>query len=589
MKMIYTLSLLYTIQCQIEYSNHTVYSNQNEYLGPIKNSPQCISKLDCHHGNCVNGKCECDKEWEGPTCNKPFCVFGTVNSENKCSCKYGHTLHKGYCDKPCNHGNFSQVTGKCECGKGWGHAGFTDTIDWFKGECNQFKCQSNNQCKHLLPHAKNPSCPVKGWNCYCPTNIGHENGDAKCMDFMYWLSFTIWRGYQFLLIHIYPTLFITLIIISLPLGARRYRCDHYRSWWNKLKQYCGFPIKCKGDCTRKKRFYLRDDFALSIYWFKSGLWWYTFSTCTMLIAGFIWSIALWMLVILLFICIGIAICVGAICGAGGGGGGHGGGECDGCCDEGCCMIDYSGGGCCETSTQEGNTTIINNYYWYSYGPLPSDNCCDHCCYGCCDGCCNTKNCCLCHIFTPLIYLINTYPLFPDNFQGGLIGYISGTHILNGHNLYTITGDFLSLDWCRSTNDLRNNDEWRMAISTHISEHYNSLTQSPSVQSIKRISISSKFIETDPVIITNYGHVQLYTHENPMSGEKISEMNREFIQDDECWICYHTPTHWQKWDCGHVFCQTCSYAMIDKDIPCPLCRRITNSVHSYPIEHGSLRA
>ena len=71
----------------------------------------------------------------------------------------------------------------------------------------------------------------------------------------------------------------------------------------------------------------------------------------------------------------------------------------------------------------------------------------------------------------------------------------------------------------------------------------------------------------------------------MSSEKISEMNREFIQDDECWICYHTPSYWHKWDCGHVFCQTCSCAMIDKDIPCPLCRRIT-SVHSYPIEYGS---
>ncbi len=141
--MIYTVSLLYSIQCQIEPSNLT------EYYSQIENSPQCISKLDCHHGNCVNGKCECDKEWEGPTCNKPFCVFGTVSSNNnKCSCNYGHTLHKGYCDKPCNHGNFSQDTGKCECGKGWGHAGFTDTIDWFKGECNQFKCQSNNQRKN---------------------------------------------------------------------------------------------------------------------------------------------------------------------------------------------------------------------------------------------------------------------------------------------------------------------------------------------------------------------------------------------------------------------------------------------------------
>ena len=76
-----------------------------------------------------------------------------------------------------------------------------------------------------------------------------KNSEAKCMDFMYWLSFTIWKGYIYLMIRIYPPLFISLIIISLPLGTRRYRCDHYRSWWNKIKQFCGFPIKCQGKCT----------------------------------------------------------------------------------------------------------------------------------------------------------------------------------------------------------------------------------------------------------------------------------------------------------------------------------------------------
>ena len=116
MRLIYTLSLLYSIQSQIQYPNYTKYLNQ------IKNLPQCASKLDCHHGDCINGKCKCDVQWNGDKCNKPFCVFGTVN-DNKCSCNYGHTLHKGYCDKPCNHGNFSQITGKCECEKGWAHAG----------------------------------------------------------------------------------------------------------------------------------------------------------------------------------------------------------------------------------------------------------------------------------------------------------------------------------------------------------------------------------------------------------------------------------------------------------------------------------
>ena len=45
-----------------------------------------------------------------------------------------------------------------------------------------------------------------------------------------------------------------------------------------------------------------------------------------------------------------------------------------------------------------------------------------------------------------------------------------------------------------------------------------------MQSIKRTSISSKLLEENPVIITNYSYVKLYTHENPITSEKISEMN-----------------------------------------------------------------
>ena len=154
MQLIYTISLLYSIQCQI------THPNQTEYLGLIKNFAQCTSKLDCHHGNCINGKCECDKEWRGNTCNEPFCVFGKITGDNKCSCYYGHTLHNGYCDINCEHGNFSQSSGTCACNTGWKHASFSDTINWFNGICNQFKCQSDYHCQQLLPHVKEPSCPV---------------------------------------------------------------------------------------------------------------------------------------------------------------------------------------------------------------------------------------------------------------------------------------------------------------------------------------------------------------------------------------------------------------------------------------------
>tara|TARA_Y100000748_G_C15497522_1_gene488734 strand:- start:268 stop:1908 length:1641 start_codon:yes stop_codon:yes gene_type:complete len=531
---------------------------------------ECVSKSDCRHGNCINGKCECDKEWRGNTCNEPFCVFGKITGDNTCSCYYGHTLHDGYCDINCQHGNFSQSSGRCACNTGWKHASFSDTINWFKGICNQFKCQSDYHCQQLLPHVKEPSCPVKGWNCYCRNNIGYENNDAKCMGFMYWLSMTIWKGYKAIMLNIYPYLFGGFIIISIPFGTRRYRCDHYRSWWNRLKIKCGCLIHCQGDCPRKKRFYFRDDFALSLYWFKSALWWYTFSSTIMLVFAFIWSIALWMLVIILIIIISISICISALCGAGSDGGGNG-AECC-CCDQDCCGQGSYGQGCCYYGGYE-DDNLTHHSYWYAYGPLPNQH----------------RQSKSGYITTLFIYLINSYPVFPDNLQGGCVGYICGTHVLNGHNLYNRVGKLLSLNWCRNSRDLRDHNIWRSSITNYITNQYQSTNQSPSLKTIKRTSLVSQLIEHDPVIITSYNYIQLYSHEQPIIDKKLTVTNRQFIQDDECWICYHGPSYWHKWDCGHVFCQTCSFTMIDKDMPCPLCRKVTNSVHSYPIEYQSVRS
>jgi len=489
----------------------------------------CISKSDCHHGNCINGQCACDKAWRGDTCNTPFCVYGRVTSNHECRCKYGHTLHKGYCDKPCNHGNFSQEVGRCVCNSGWTYANFLDTMDWFKGECNQFKCKSEYQCQQLLPHIKHPSCPIKGWNCYCPHNIGYENGDAKCMDFTYWLGWTIWKAYLYILQHIYSPLFTTLIIISLPFGTRRYRCDHYTSWWFHLKNKCGLVTYCRGNCVRKRRFYCRDDLAFSIYWFKTGLWWTIYSTLITLSLVFIWSIALWITVIL----ISIGICSWFIC---------------------------RNPVPMESSKHESTIMITHNYG----GPLPK------------------------YKYMLANYVAKVYPLFPDNMQGGCIGYLCGTHSLNGHNLHTYWGKILSLNWCNSRQDLRDDTDWHSNIIQEFSS-YNAIQQTPIIQNIKPTTLVSNLLEDTPVIITRYNYITLYSHEVPITEEKLCYQNRQFIQDDECWICNHPPSYWHKWNCNHVFCRQCSLYMIDRDIACPLCRKKTNSVHAYPIESNTMRS
>ena len=500
----------------------------------------CTTKEDCNEGTCIN---------------------------NICKCKYGFHLYNGYCDKSCKHGNFSRVQDKCICDEGWKRASFSNTLEWFKDVCTQYKCKSDQECRRLLPNVDNPTCPVKGWDCYCYNKLWYENNDAKCMGFMYWLSVSAVKIYLYLSIKVYPYIFATLIIISIPFGTRRYRCDHYRSWWCNFKRKLGIQIICHGECTRKKRFYFRDDFALSIYNFKLFIWWYTFTTCLVIIFAFVWSIALWMLVLLLLVIIGIVLCLGLCASTG-----EGGLICFDCQTTDCICS-------CDNSSNDDNNSVmtINEQYLSTNGPLPESE------YSiCCIACLKKYSIC-----KPIVYLINSYPNFPDNLQGGIVGYLSGTHILNSKNINKIPGYILSLKWIKKNRDLRHDKSWQQSVSAFMNDQYNSISTVPTLKNIKRTSITSDLINKESVIISTYKHITVHTHENPITLNGVCATNRECIQDDECWICCNFPVKWHKWDCNHVYCQTCSYTMINKDIPCPLCRKVTLQVHSYPLEHSSL--
>ena len=525
---------------------------------------QCVLKADCYHGDCINGHCVCDNEWVGIDCNTPLCVYGsTIN--DKCVCNYGGTLQEGYCEKSCNHGNFSISTGECNCNKGWRRAFLSDTLNWFKGVCNQFKCESSHHCALLLPNVKNPKCPIKGWNCYCSENIGYENDNAKCMSFMYWLSFSAFDIYNYLCLQVYWKLFSLLIMTSIPLGSRRFNCDHHRSWWNNIKKYwCKRPISCKGECVRKQRIYIRDDLSVSIYWFKSMIWWYVFSTCLIITLGFIWSIALWMLIAGILLVIGIILWIMSLSG--------GGGDCY-CGDCYCCSDCYCGDCYCGDCCSDYNDSTQNNYI-YTGGPMPNRN------YTMSESS-RCKCACVC---VPLLGLLNSYPRFPDNILGGILGYMMGTHILNNTHLHTKRAYILSLTWLNSNRDLRNNTQWRKNVHEYLNQNYAATGSSPALQTINRESLDSKLLDNKPVHLYKHRECNVYTYDTPIPITKISESNQEFIENRECWICYEVPRQWHKWDCHHVFCQTCSLNMIDIDMPCALCRKVTNNIYEYPLEN-----
>lgn len=519
---------------------------------------QCTLTSECNHGECISGSCICNEQWSSPDCNTPVCVYGSmVNGE--CYCLYGSTLQNGYCDKSCKHGNFSTSTGECVCNKGWRRAIFSDTLNWFKGVCNQFQCQSNYHCALLLPTVTNPQCPIKGSNCYCSHNMGYENDNAKCMGFMYWLSFYAFDIYKYVCIHLYWKIYSVLIVVSIPLGSRRFHCDHHRSRWDR----CGRQSRCKGECVRARRIYIRDDLSISIYWFKSMVWMYTFSTCLMLTLGILWSMALWMLIAGILLCVGIMLCCMALS--------SGGGVDCAICGIGDCGD--CGGGCCDRPDTVSSYTG-NHYYIYTGGPMPNRNYTMH----------STACCAYKWVFVPLLYVLNSYPPFPDNILGGMLGYILGTHILNSTHLNDTRAYILSLTWTSSNRDLRNNEVWRKNVQEYLTTNYAATGCSPSLQSITRRTIRSSLLDTKPLYLYKHRECNVYTYDTPIPPSKVSEINQEFIENKECWICYEAPSQWHQWDCRHVFCQTCSIHMLDIDMPCALCRKVTNNVYTYPLEN-----
>ena len=541
----------------------------------------CNNRRDCHdRGECVNGQCQCEDQYQGNDCSQPFCIFGKVINGN-CNCKFGSDLHDGYCTKSCREGIFSETTGKCICKTGWKTPGITDTINWFEGTCSQFECQSDHQCESLLPNIKNPTCPIRGWNCDCGFyHLSYINDKAGCMGFMYVLSIGTFRIYRFLCLDVIWKIVLTLIVISLPFGRIRVSCDHHRSWSVRFLKWCGYSNRCPGNCVDYRGWRFRDDLSLSIYWFKIGLWYYSFLTSLGFIFIFSWSLILWIIVMSILIVIGIMICCVTISG-----GGDSECSCDGC---------YGCYCCCNESTysHSGNTT---NYY-YLGGPYPGnyggyyygDPCycsgCDYHCRSDSDSDSNSRSC----LLYPINYLRYIYPLFPENLHGGVVGYLMGTHpTLNKNDGNSRLVNFMSLNWTRHY-DLRNNIEWRNIVRDSLNDNYQSI-QSPKNVMVERndsnISIDLNSDNEDDIldrsgVVKKIGDKRLIIYNYPVP-KTVTVINREHISPDcECWICSTQPTKWMIWSCDHTFCENCSNNMIERGMVCPLCRMVSTYYRVY---------
>ena len=369
----------------------------------------------------MNGYCSCNDDWGDAHCSTPT-------------------------PAECKHGNYTY--GTCVCDNGWRTAGFTNTLEWVTGSCTQYKCQSSEMCQELTGLSE-ASCPISNWNCYCGfSHLGFQTKQVGCMRFWYALSVAGFRFYKnACLLWIWKIAGIAALI-SLPFGTHRIRCDHHRSKIARFKKWRnGYSSTCQGECVTEKKWKIRNDLSLALYWLQTGLWWYVFLSFSVIFIIFIWSIILWILFIMAIIA---AVCVAA-CGEN---------NNNHFSDMTCCI-------CCDNGTELHTRNGKNTNIVYIGGPLPGDTPC-----GCGDGCCEGCSGCGKSWLYPFKWLIHSYPVFPENLQGGVIGYLIGTHItVNAkrrlRNRNTCITRFLSLDWCKRKVDLRENTNWQTIIQTHV--------------------------------------------------------------------------------------------------------------------------
>jgi len=371
--------------------------------------------------------------------------------------------------------------------------------------------------------------------------------------------------------------FAGLAGLLLPFGIKRIFCDHQSpSLRNSMRSLFGIRTTCHlGSCILAPSPWDRvcDDFAWSIYVLDLMVWSYVYVLTVYATVCLAWFVSVWAILVI----VAIVTCVGGCCMLLGEGGCEQAGSCD-CHSWDCFHHDI---GSSAEGTELFRTETIatgaapHDLFWGPQAPLPAghplspgpcyldcsgmyssgshDPCCCGGCFRCCCGPCN-------FVITHLM------PSMPSNMWGGLVGKWLGTHIDTPAESSYSGGsplvDFLGMAW-RRRGDLRGDGLWHGQVAAYIQMRRS----------------TSESISQAPIV--NIGRSGTYARRIGrrfnISQDRCVPSSFQDYQQGSCWICRDTHSEWDMWiTCRHMFCARCSTEMLQRLMPCPMCRVASTS-------------
>ena len=468
-------------------------------------------------------------------------------------------------------------------------------VEMLEGVCSQYECVDDATCRHATGVAE-ATCVVPGWNCLCPFSyslksnmegydtyhdVDGKGSGGRCMGILFFLSVrgstasasAMKAGWL-------P--FLVAAILLLPFGQRRVTCTHHESSVHNMLLRATCHVCAEGRCVDNPSW--EDDYAWSLKCVECCLWYHLAILSVWMSCLGTWCVAVALLAIAIMI---VACIVGCVLGALGLGDGGGGGDCKCCegdckCCEGCEGCD----GCCSASVPFGGNGDV--LIFYTGGPSGGGDC-GACCAGCGDdGCCCARGggprCGLCFLF---LYVLSMLPRLPQNMLGGALGRCClGTHLLSRSEAGAAGGHFngvFSLNWMRGGESTYGNSDWRARVRSYLRNEDASRVGAPSQQTMRDSDGRNDGNRTPFLGARSPGDYRATIRGVPVS----SSLDRPFeIAQDACvpntFADYRTATCWicceesikgfHLYTCGHIFCAMCSVKMLERGMPCPLCRR-----------------